>query len=96
MGVLENYAKYVDDNGIKQTFISERSGIGQQKVNKLLNQINELKVEDFVRLCKAVRKTPNYFLDIEDKLEFGIELEEREKKEYLQDKAKLDSVLEVH
>lgn len=80
MGILSNYAAYVEDNGIKQTFISERSGIGQQKVNKLLNMVNDLKVEDYLKLCKAVKKTPDYFLDIPDKIELGIELEDWEKK----------------
>lgn len=80
MGILENYATYITDNGIKQSHLVEKTGLLQPKVSRLLNNTEtSINVEDYVKLCKAVKKTPNYFLDIQDKIDLGIELEPEEK-----------------
>lgn len=80
MGMLENYATYITDNGIKQSFLVEKTGLLQPKVSRLLNNTEtSINVEDYVKLCKAVKKTPNYFLDVQDKIDLGIELEPEEK-----------------
>jgi len=80
MGILKNYATYITDNGIKQTFLVDKTGILQPKISRLMNNTEtSINVEDYVKLCKAVKKTPNYFLDIQDKIDLGIELEPEEK-----------------
>ncbi len=80
MGILKNYATYITDNGIKQTFLVDKTGILQPKISRLMNNTEtSINVEDYLKLCKAVKKTPNYFLDIQDKIDLGIELEPEEK-----------------
>ena len=80
MGILSNFSAYLYENGIKQSFVCERSGLLQPKLSRFMNKTDTAcDVEDYIKLCKAVKKTPNYFLDIEDKIELGIELEPWEK-----------------
>lgn len=80
MGILKNYATYITDNGIKQTFLVDKTGILQPKISRLMNNTEtSINVEDYLKLCKAVKKTPNYFLDIQDKIDLGIDLEPEEK-----------------
>ena len=81
MGILANYAAYLEDNGIKQSHVVDKTGMAQSKVSKLLNKPESCcDVEDYIKLCMAVKKTPNYFCDIADKIKMGIELEDWEKK----------------
>ena len=80
MGILKNYATYITDNGIKQTFLVDKTGILQPKISRLMNNTEtSINVEDYVKLCKAVKRTPNYFLDVQDKIDLGIDLEPEEK-----------------
>ena len=90
MGMLSNFSAYLTENGIKQSFVCEKSGLLQPKVSKLMNKTDTFcDINDYLKLCKAVRKTPNYFLDIQDKIELGIELEDWEKKKLEERQSKI-------
>lgn len=72
MGMQENLSAFVRDNGIKQSFIAEKAGFTDQKMGKIINLCQELKVNDLVQICKAIKITPNDLLDEEDKIALGI------------------------
>lgn len=72
MGMQENLSALVRNNGIKQSFIAEKAGMTDVKIGKLLNFGQELKVNDLVSICKAIKVTPNDLLDEKDKIELGI------------------------
>ena len=72
MGMQENLSAIVRENVIKQSFIAEKAGITDQKIGKILNLGQELKVNDLVSICKAIKVTPNELLDEEDKVALGI------------------------
>ena len=83
MGILSNYAAFLGENGIKQSFIVEKTGLPQPKVSRLMNKTDSLcDVEDYAKLCKAVKKAPGYFFVILDKVELKLELEDWEKEIY--------------
>lgn len=66
MDVQERVAKYVQNNGIMQKFIAEKTGLSQVKVSNILNLNQKMTADEFELFCKALRKQPNEFIAIED------------------------------
>lgn len=50
--VYERVKKYVDENGIKQSVISQRTGIDDSKVSDLLTGKRKLSADEFESICK--------------------------------------------
>lgn len=66
MNVQERVAEYVQNNGIKQSFISERTGLSKVKVSMILNLNQKMTADELELFCKALKKEPNDFISIED------------------------------
>jgi transcriptional regulator with XRE-family HTH domain len=47
-------AKYLADNGITQTHLSKKTGIGQVTLNQTLNGKRKLPAEEYVLICRAL------------------------------------------
>lgn len=54
MNVAENIKNYMRESGIKQTAVSEKSGIAPPKLNLILNGNQRLTVTDYTKICKAL------------------------------------------
>lgn len=52
---LRNYMK---QNGIKQTFVSEKTGITQQKLCVLLQDKQKITAQEYFKICVAVGIDP--------------------------------------
>ena len=63
MLVEKKIAAYVDDNGIKQSFIVSRTGYAQPKVSKILRCEQDMTADEFVCICNALRQSPMKFMD---------------------------------
>ena len=50
--IYERVKKYADENGIKQTIISQRTGIDDSKVSDLLAGKRKLSADEFEFICK--------------------------------------------
>jgi DNA-binding Xre family transcriptional regulator len=59
-------AKYVQDNGIMQKFIAERTGLSPVKVSNILNLNQKMTADELELFCKALRKEPNDFISIKE------------------------------
>lgn len=46
--------KYLDENGIKQTFISERTGIPLPILNAMLNDKRKIEANEYMLICDAI------------------------------------------
>ncbi len=53
---------YLINNGIKQTFVSQKTGISKQTLNAKLKGVSKLTSEDIELICGALGKEPNDFL----------------------------------
>lgn len=48
--------KYLQNNGIKQTFLAYRSGIETRRLNLMLNGNLGINADDYISICKALGK----------------------------------------
>lgn len=53
---------YVKNNGIKQKFISERTGLKEYSVSDIFCMRRELRADEFALICIAIGKSPNEFI----------------------------------
>ena len=66
MNVQERVAQYVQNNGIMQKFIVEKTGLAPAKVSNILNLNQKMTADDFELFCKALKRQPNEFITIEE------------------------------
>ncbi len=66
MDVQSKVAQYVQSFGIKQSFISEKTGMSPTKISMILNNNQKMTADELVLFCKALQKSPNDFVDLED------------------------------
>lgn len=59
MRVYEKIKKYMEDNGIKQNYVSEKSGIPENTLSMILNGKRKLDADEAVLIFKALGTTPN-------------------------------------
>jgi len=65
MNVQERVADYVQNNGIMQKFIAEKTGLSPVKVSLILNLKQTMTADELELFCKALNKQPNDFMSIE-------------------------------
>jgi len=66
MNVQERVSEYVLNNGIKQSFIVEKTGLNKDVISAILNKRRKMSADEFEKICKALNKTPNDFMLIEE------------------------------
>lgn len=59
MRVYEKIKKYMEDNGIKQNYVSEKSGIPENTLSMILNGKRNLSADESILIFKALGVTPN-------------------------------------
>lgn len=62
MNINSKIAKIVNERGIKQTYIAEKTGWSNDKVSKLLRGALKMTAEDFLTLCSVLDLNPSDFL----------------------------------
>ena len=60
--VQQNIADYINDNGIKQTFISTKTGYPQPKISRLVSGKQEMTLGEFLTFCFVLKSKPTRFL----------------------------------
>ncbi len=46
--------KYLMENGIKQSYVSEKSGIPASILNMMLNDNRKIEANEYMRICDAI------------------------------------------
>lgn len=64
MSVGERIAAYMADYGIPKSFIARKIGISEQSLGQSLLGKRKLGVEEYRKICIALRKDPNFFMDV--------------------------------
>ena len=61
MNINLKIANIVNERGIKQTYIAEKTGWSNDKVSKLLRGALKMTAEDFLTLCSVLDLNPSDF-----------------------------------
>ena len=61
MSINERLNDYVDKNGIKQSFIAQKTGISPDTISKILNGNRRIMADEFLDICTALNIDPNIF-----------------------------------
>lgn len=52
---------YLEENGIKQSFLSEKTGIPAPILNMMLNDNRKIEANEYMRICDALDLPLDYF-----------------------------------
>jgi transcriptional regulator with XRE-family HTH domain len=53
--------KYLEENGIKQNFLSEKTGIPASVINAILNDKRKVEANEYMKICDAIGVPLDYF-----------------------------------
>lgn len=62
MVVQKRVAQYINDLGIKQIAICEKTGISPTVMSAILTNRRKMTADEFELICKAIQKQPNDFM----------------------------------
>ncbi len=62
MKVYQKVSQYIIENGIKQKFISEKTGIAENTLSMILNGKRKMDADEFVEIIIALGVDANYFI----------------------------------
>ena len=63
MKIYQKISKYITENGIKQKYISEKSGIPENALSMILNGKRKLDADEFVEIILVLGVDANYFIN---------------------------------
>lgn len=66
MNVQSRIAQYISANGIKQSFLVEKTGLSKDIVSAIINKKRKMSADEYELFCKALNKAPNDFMLIEE------------------------------
>lgn len=56
--------KYLDENGITQTFICGKTNIPDSIFSNMLNGKRKIEIDEYESICKALNLPVNYFTEL--------------------------------
>lgn len=62
MKIYQKVSQYIIENGIKQKFISEKTGIAENTLSMILNGKRKMDADEFVEIIIALGVDANYFI----------------------------------
>ena len=63
MSVYEKVRAYLDDNGLKQVTVAQKSGISKVTFNAIMNGKRTLYADDLRAICLALNVSPELYID---------------------------------
>lgn len=61
MNINTKINQIVEQRGIKQTYVAEKTGWSNDKVSKILRGVQKMTAEDFLILCSVLDLDPSDF-----------------------------------
>lgn len=61
MSINKRLSEYVSDNGIKQVYIAQKTGLPADTVSKMLKGNRRILADEFLLICTALDINPNIF-----------------------------------
>jgi len=66
MVVQSKVAQYLEEQGIKQSWLAQKTGLTDNMISGILNGKRKMTADEFVRICKAIGKNPNDFMEVDN------------------------------
>ena len=66
MKVQSRVADYIQNNGIRSSFIAEKAKMSPVIVSRILTLKREMSADEFETFCKVLHKQPTDFIQVED------------------------------
>ena len=63
--ITDTIKSIIEDKGFKQRFISEKTGIDEQRLSDMLNGRRRILATDIILLCEVLEVLPNKLLGYE-------------------------------
>lgn len=63
MTINEKIKKYLEEHGIKQSFLVEKTGMSNWTISNILNEKRKLTAPELREISKALNVDPNIFLE---------------------------------
>lgn len=63
MKVYQKVAKYIAENGIKQKYISDKTGIAENVLSMMLNGKRKMDADEFIEIVLALNVDANCFIN---------------------------------
>ena len=63
MVVQSKVAQYLEEQGIKQSWLAQKTGLTDNMISGILNGKRKMSADEFVCICKALGKNPNDFME---------------------------------
>ncbi len=80
--IVEEIARYIDENEISRTYLSERTGMSEQMVKQSIWGKKKMSIEEYLRICAALGVSYEYFFNMrKDRVKKEFEFREKEKVE---------------
>lgn len=64
MHVYEKVRAYIDNNGLKQVSVAQKSGIPKTTFNAILNGKRTMYADDLKAICCALNVSPEVFIEV--------------------------------
>lgn len=58
--------QYLTDNGIKQTFLAQKTGLSDMVISAICQGDRKIDVIEYHKICKALNVGMDYFMDDEE------------------------------
>jgi transcriptional regulator with XRE-family HTH domain len=62
-------AKYIEENGIKQVYLCEKTGLTKQCISKSIKGRRRLSIDEYEKICSALNVPYDYFFNMRTKSE---------------------------
>lgn len=57
--IVDEIARYIDENKISRTYLSEKTGMSEQSILEK----KEMSIEEYLRICAVLNVSYEYFFD---------------------------------
>ena len=58
--------KYLTENGIKQTYLADKTGFSNSIISDMLNGIRKIETTEYFKICKALNVPFDFFYEDEE------------------------------
>ena len=65
MSINRKLRDLINQNGIKQSHIAQKTGISADTISKILNGDRRILADEFLTICEALEIDPNFFREKE-------------------------------
>lgn len=64
MKISNAIANYIDEKGIKQSFLAKKTDLSCNTVSNMLNGKRKLEVDEYAKICEALNVSFDFFYDL--------------------------------